>query len=47
MAAIPDFAHPSTRGERPADLDQQLKIGLAMNKLAARDPAMHKLLAEV
>jgi 2-polyprenyl-6-methoxyphenol hydroxylase-like FAD-dependent oxidoreductase len=47
MAAIPDFAHPSTRGEHPADLEQQLKVGLAMNKLAARDPAVHKLLAEV
>ena len=47
MAAIPDFAHPYTRGERPADLDQQLQDGLAMNRLAARDPAFHKLLAEV
>jgi hypothetical protein len=47
MAAIPDLAHPGTRGERPADLEQQLKVGLAMNKLAARDPAVHKLLAEV
>jgi 2-polyprenyl-6-methoxyphenol hydroxylase-like FAD-dependent oxidoreductase len=47
MAAIPDFAHPRTRGERPADLDQQLKVGFAMNKLAARDPAVHKLLVEV
>jgi 2-polyprenyl-6-methoxyphenol hydroxylase-like FAD-dependent oxidoreductase len=47
MAAIPDFAHPSTRGERPADLEQQLKVSLAMNKLAARDPAVHKLLSEV
>ena len=47
MAAIPDFAHPDTRGERPADLEQQLKVGLAMNKLAARDPAVHKLMAEV
>lgn len=47
MAAIPDFAHPSTRGERPADLEQQLKVGLAINKIAARDPAVHKLLSEV
>jgi hypothetical protein len=47
MAAIPDFAHPDTRGERPADLEQRLKVGLAMNKLAARDPAVHKLMAEV
>jgi hypothetical protein len=47
MAAIPDFAHPYTRGERPADLEQQLQVGLAMNRLAAHDPAVHKLLAEV
>jgi 2-polyprenyl-6-methoxyphenol hydroxylase-like FAD-dependent oxidoreductase len=47
MAAIPDFAHPDTRGERPADLEQRLKVGLAMNQLAAHDPAVHKLMAEV
>jgi 2-polyprenyl-6-methoxyphenol hydroxylase-like FAD-dependent oxidoreductase len=47
MAAIPDFAHPDTRGERPADFEQSLKVGLALNKLAAHDPAVHKLLAEV
>ena len=47
MAAVPDFAHPYTRGERPADLEQQLQVGLAMNRLAAHDPAVHKLLAEV
>jgi 2-polyprenyl-6-methoxyphenol hydroxylase-like FAD-dependent oxidoreductase len=47
MAAIPDFAHPDTRGERPADFEQTLQIGLALNKLAAHDPAVHKLLAEV
>ena len=47
MAAIPDFAHPDTRGERPVDLEQRLKAGHAMNQLAARDPAVHKLMAEV
>jgi 2-polyprenyl-6-methoxyphenol hydroxylase-like FAD-dependent oxidoreductase len=47
MAAIPDFAHPDTRGEPPPDLEQRLKVGLALNKLAARDPAVHKLLTEV
>jgi hypothetical protein len=49
MAAIPDFAPPDTRGERPADPEQQLKVGLAMENasLAARDPAVHKLMAEV
>ena len=47
MAAIPDFVHPDTRGERPADLEQRLKVGHAMNQLAAHDPAVHKLMAEV
>ena len=46
-AAVPDFIHPDTRGERPADLEQTLKFGMALSKLAARDPAVHKLTAEV
>jgi len=47
QAAIPDFIHPKTRGERPADFEQSLKFGMALTKLAARDPAVHKLTAEV
>jgi len=46
-AAIPDFVHPDTRGERPADLEQTLKFGAALGKLAARDPAVHRLTSEV
>ena len=46
-AAIPDFVHPDTRGERPPNLEQMLKIGLALTRLAARDPAVHTLTAEV
>jgi len=46
-AAIPDFVHPDTRGERPANLEQTLRFGLALGKLAARDPAVHRLTAEV
>jgi 2-polyprenyl-6-methoxyphenol hydroxylase-like FAD-dependent oxidoreductase len=46
-AAVPDFVHPDTRGERPANLEQTLKFGTALGKLAARDPAVHKLTAEV
>jgi len=46
-AAIPDFVHPDTRGERPANFEQTLRFGLALGKLAARDPAVHKLTAEV
>ena len=47
QAAIPDFIHPQTRGERPADFEQRLRFGMALTKLAARDPAVHKLTAEV
>jgi 2-polyprenyl-6-methoxyphenol hydroxylase-like FAD-dependent oxidoreductase len=47
MSVIPDFVHPATRGERPADLEHRLKVGLALNKLAAHDPAVHKLVTEV
>jgi 2-polyprenyl-6-methoxyphenol hydroxylase-like FAD-dependent oxidoreductase len=47
QAVIPDFIHPQTRGERPADFEQSIKIAVAMTKLAARDPAVHKLTAEV
>jgi 2-polyprenyl-6-methoxyphenol hydroxylase-like FAD-dependent oxidoreductase len=46
-AAIPDFVHPDTRGERPADFEQTVKFGAALGKLAARDPAVHRLTAEV
>jgi 2-polyprenyl-6-methoxyphenol hydroxylase-like FAD-dependent oxidoreductase len=46
-AAIPDFAFPQTEGERPADLDRILKFGNALTRLAADDPAVHKLTVEV
>jgi 2-polyprenyl-6-methoxyphenol hydroxylase-like FAD-dependent oxidoreductase len=46
-AAIPDFVHPDTRGERPADFEQTLKFGAGLGKLAARDPAVHRLTSEV
>jgi len=46
-SAIPDFVHPDTRGERPADLEQTLKFGVALGKLAARDPTVHRLTSEV
>jgi 2-polyprenyl-6-methoxyphenol hydroxylase-like FAD-dependent oxidoreductase len=46
-AVIPDFAHPETRGERPANLQQMLMFGLALDRLAALDPEVHKLTAEV
>jgi 2-polyprenyl-6-methoxyphenol hydroxylase-like FAD-dependent oxidoreductase len=47
MAAVPDFLHPKTRGQRPPDFEITLKYGLALTRLAAGDPAVHKLTAEV
>lgn len=42
-----DFALPETRGQRPADFETMLKFGIALIRLAAEDPAVHKLAAEV
>jgi 2-polyprenyl-6-methoxyphenol hydroxylase-like FAD-dependent oxidoreductase len=47
MSAIPDFFFPSTRGARPANLDQIFAYGAAFGRLAAEDPEAHKLDAEV
>jgi len=47
LAAIPDFAHPEAKGERPEDLAQALQFSEALFQLAAEDPAVHKLLFEV
>ena len=46
-AAIPDFLDPQTEGQRPADLENTLKFSAALFKLAAEDPAVHKVLLEV
>ncbi|MET1026366.1 MAG: hypothetical protein ABWY00_04300 [Dongiaceae bacterium] len=46
-SAVPDFIFPATRGRRPADFDNTLKFGGALINIAARDPAIHKLIAEV
>ena len=45
--AILDFAFPDTRGQRPADFETILKFGIALTRLSAEDPAVHKLTAEV
>jgi 2-polyprenyl-6-methoxyphenol hydroxylase-like FAD-dependent oxidoreductase len=42
-----DFVHPNTRGQRPADFELTLRYGIALTRLAAEDPAVHKLTAEV
>ena len=35
------------RAQRPPDFEATLKFGLALTRLASRDPAVHKLTAEV
>jgi 2-polyprenyl-6-methoxyphenol hydroxylase-like FAD-dependent oxidoreductase len=46
-AAVPDFAHPATRGERPADLAERLAFAGALLRLGAEDAAVHRLMLEV
>jgi 2-polyprenyl-6-methoxyphenol hydroxylase-like FAD-dependent oxidoreductase len=45
--AVNDFVYPATRGARPADLAQRLQYGVALTKLAADDPEVHRLTVEV
>jgi len=47
LAAVPDFVFPETRGERPADFERSLEFGAGLNRLAAEDAGIHKLLFEV
>jgi 2-polyprenyl-6-methoxyphenol hydroxylase-like FAD-dependent oxidoreductase len=47
LAATPDLAHPKTVGQRPEDLQQSLDFTEGLFRLAAEDPAVHKLLFEV
>ena len=47
IAASLDFIYPQTRGERPANIEGAHKFGRALNRIAARDPAVHKLTIEV
>src|SRR4051812_33313530 len=45
--AMTDFVYPATRGVRPPALAQRLQYGMALTKLAAQDPEVHRLTAEV
>jgi 2-polyprenyl-6-methoxyphenol hydroxylase-like FAD-dependent oxidoreductase len=47
LSAIPDFVYPETRGQRPADFGSALSFASALTRIAARDPAVHKLMIEV
>jgi 2-polyprenyl-6-methoxyphenol hydroxylase-like FAD-dependent oxidoreductase len=42
-----DFVYPQTRGERPPDFEATLKFMAALNRLAAREPPIHKVMVEV
>jgi 2-polyprenyl-6-methoxyphenol hydroxylase-like FAD-dependent oxidoreductase len=42
-AAIPDFLHLRTEGQRPPDLENTLKFSAALLRIAADDPAVHKV----
>jgi 2-polyprenyl-6-methoxyphenol hydroxylase-like FAD-dependent oxidoreductase len=42
-----DFIFPQTRGQRPPDLESTFKFGNALNRLAAEDPSVHKLMIAV
>jgi hypothetical protein len=42
-----DFAFTDTRGQRPADFEITLKFDIALTRLAAEGPAVHKLTVEV
>jgi 2-polyprenyl-6-methoxyphenol hydroxylase-like FAD-dependent oxidoreductase len=45
--AMNDFVYPKTRGKRPPDFGQRMQYGIALTRLAAKDPAVHKLATEV
>jgi 2-polyprenyl-6-methoxyphenol hydroxylase-like FAD-dependent oxidoreductase len=45
--AVNDFVYPKTRGDRPPDFQQRLQYGIALTRLAAEDPSVHKTVTEV
>jgi 2-polyprenyl-6-methoxyphenol hydroxylase-like FAD-dependent oxidoreductase len=47
LSSIPDFAHPKTRGEAPADLQERLQFNTALIQLAASDIEVHRLVQSV
>ena len=47
MNVYPDFMYPTTKGERPADIQERMAYARVLSELAAEDPAIHKAMAEV
>lgn len=46
FSAIPDYAYPQTEGERPADLEEKLRLQGEMFGRAMDDPEAHRALME-
>jgi hypothetical protein len=42
-----DFIYSKTRGERPANFQQRLKYANALQRIAAEDAAVHRIMTEV
>jgi hypothetical protein len=42
-----DYAYPHLKEARPVDFAEKMKFQAALNRLAAVDPAVHKLMMEV
>jgi flavin-dependent dehydrogenase len=47
LSALPDFVFPNTRGPRPADLANKLQFYRALQRVAARDAELFRLVAEI
>lgn len=47
LAAMRDFAYPGTRGERPADLEEQAQYFADLDALTAEDLEVQRLVTEV
>ena len=45
--ATSDFIYPKTRGQRPLDLERRVQFSIALVRLGAQDPSIHKLMFEV
>jgi 2-polyprenyl-6-methoxyphenol hydroxylase-like FAD-dependent oxidoreductase len=45
--ATSDLIYPKTRGQRPPDFERRLQFNVALIRLGAQDPAIHKLMFEV
>jgi len=42
-----DFIYEKTRGQRPNDFHQRLKLNLALQRVASEDATVHQIMSEV